>query len=117
MSELVGRQLGNHRLLRKLGSGTFGEVYMGEHVHLKTFAAIKVLRDRLAGEEMEAFLSEARSIARLQYPHIVRPRLRCGSGHSNLRYGLCSQWYSSGPLSSRNTSSFRDDCLLCQADS
>jgi molecular chaperone DnaK len=71
MTDLVGRQLGNYRLLRKLGSGTFGEVYMGEHVHLKTFAAIKVLRDRLAGGEMEAFLSEARSIARLQHPHIV----------------------------------------------
>ena len=72
MTGLVGQQLGNYRLLRLLGTGGFAEVYLGEHVYLNTQAAIKVLQTRLAQEERERFLHEARLIARLVHPHIVR---------------------------------------------
>jgi len=41
-------------------------------VYLNTQAAIKVLQTRLATEEQEHFLHEARIIARLIHPHIVR---------------------------------------------
>jgi serine/threonine protein kinase len=40
----IGQQLGNYRLMRLLGVGGFAEVYLGQHVHLETPAAIKVLR-------------------------------------------------------------------------
>ncbi len=68
----VGRQIGNYRLVRLLGQGGFAEVYLGEHVYLKTFAAIKLLEARLAQNEMDRFLAEAQTVARLRHPAIVR---------------------------------------------
>jgi serine/threonine protein kinase len=67
-----GQQLGNYRLLRLLGQGGSAGVYLGQHIHLDTPAAIKVLRTRLADEDVEQFRKEARTIARLVHPHIVR---------------------------------------------
>ncbi len=72
MTDRVGQQLGNYRLIRFLGSGGFADVYLGEHVYLNTQAAIKVLQTRLAEDEQEHFLHEARIVARLVHPHIVR---------------------------------------------
>src|SRR6266571_3054305 len=72
MGDRIGQQLGNYRLMRMIGQGGFGEVYLGEHVYLKTQAAIKVLQIRLANEDMEGFLQEARTIASLKHQHIVR---------------------------------------------
>lgn len=67
-----GQRLGNYQLTRLLGRGGFAEVYLGEHVFLRTQAAIKVLQVRLAGEEMQAFLQEARTIASVSHPNILR---------------------------------------------
>jgi len=72
MAERVGQQLGNYRLISLLGEGGFAEVYLGEHVHLGTQAAIKVLHTQLTGNEIEQFRLEARTIAHLEHPHIVR---------------------------------------------
>ncbi len=72
MADLVGQQLGNYRLLRLLGEGGFAEVYLGEHIHLGTHAAIKVLRTQLISDDVDKFRIEARTIARLIHPHIVR---------------------------------------------
>lgn len=72
MSDRIGEQLGNYRLIRLLGQGSFADVYLGEHVYLNTQAAIKVLRTTLGEQDMEQFISEARTVARLKHPHIVR---------------------------------------------
>ena len=72
MTDLVGHQLGNYRLIRLLGHGGFADVYLGEHIHLNTLAAIKVLDARLTADEITQFRNEARTIARLEHPHIVR---------------------------------------------
>lgn len=72
MADRVGQQLGNYRLLRLLGSGGFADVYLGSHLYLETQAAVKVLRTRLAEREHELFRREARTIAHLRHPHIVR---------------------------------------------
>ena len=72
MTDLVGQQLGHYHLVRLLGHGGFASVYLGEHIHLGTSAAIKVLDTRLASDEIEQFRNEARMIARLEHPHIVR---------------------------------------------
>ncbi|HZT98804.1 MAG TPA: serine/threonine-protein kinase, partial [Ktedonobacteraceae bacterium] len=78
MNDSVGQppqgaqQLGNYRLTRLLGQGGFADVYLGEHIHLRTQAAIKILQMRLAEEHAEAFINEARTIAHLVHPNIVR---------------------------------------------
>jgi len=72
MADRVGQQLGNYRMVRLLGQGGFAEVYLGEHVYLGTPAAIKVLHTLIASDNTEHFRREARTIARLVHPHIVR---------------------------------------------
>jgi serine/threonine protein kinase len=72
MTDRVGQQLGNYRLLNLIGRGNFAEVYLGEHLHLNTQAAIKVLQTLFTSEDRERFYTEARTVARLSHPHIVR---------------------------------------------
>src|SRR6266700_2891126 len=72
MSDRLGQQIGNYKLIRFLGKGGNAEVYLGEHVLLKTRAAIKVLQTRLGKDGTEDFLTEARTIANLEHPNIVR---------------------------------------------
>ncbi len=72
MADRVGQQLGNYRLLRKIGQGAFAEVYLGEHQYLEIPAAIKVLHVQMGPNAHEQFRREARTIAHLQHPHIVR---------------------------------------------
>jgi len=72
MIDRVGQQLGNYRLSRLIGQGGFADVYLGEHIHLNTQAAIKVLQMRLTGSSLEQFRDEARTIASLVHPNIVR---------------------------------------------
>jgi serine/threonine protein kinase len=66
------QQLGHYRLLRLLGRGGFADVYLGEHVYLKSPAALKVLHRVLKGEDAGDFLREAQTLVRLSHPHIVR---------------------------------------------
>ena len=72
MADRVGQQLGNYVLTQFLGKGGFAEVYLGKHVYLNTNAAIKALHVQLASSEQESFLKEARLIASLVHPNIVR---------------------------------------------
>jgi serine/threonine protein kinase/Tol biopolymer transport system component len=72
MADRSGQLLGNYRLIRLLGEGGFAEVYLGEHLYLGTEAAIKVLHTHLASDDWESFRKEARLIAGLVHPHIVR---------------------------------------------
>lgn len=72
MTDRTGQQIGNYLLTRPLGQGGFAEVYHGEHIYLKTQAAIKVLLTQLASDDIEEFLKEARTIANLIHPNIVR---------------------------------------------
>src|SRR5579864_8199006 len=73
MTDRVGQLLGNYRLVRLLGCGGFAEVYLGEHLRLGTQAAVKVLHTRLASQDdVEGFEKEARTVAHLKHPHIVR---------------------------------------------
>ena len=72
MADRVGQQLGNYRLFQLLGQGDGASVYLGQHVQLQTQAAIKVFRTQLAIQDFERFRLEARIIAQLRHPHIVR---------------------------------------------
>ena len=73
--DYTGQQLGNYSLTRLIGEGSYGRVYLGEHINLHSQAAIKVLKTDvvpLTDKDREMFLTEARTIAALEHPHIVR---------------------------------------------
>lgn len=72
MAERVGQQLGPYRLLQLLHKSSFTEVYLAEPVHSGRQVALKILKVKLTGEEIEYFHIEARAIGRLSHPHIVR---------------------------------------------
>ncbi len=71
MSSRIGQKLGNYTLVNLIGEGGFADVYLGEHIYLKTLAAIKILQVRLTDDTLEQFLAEARLVARLSHPHVV----------------------------------------------
>ncbi len=72
MADRTGQQFGHYRLAHLLGHGGFADVYLGEHLYLGTLAAIKVLDAHLTIDEVEQFRQEARMIAQLEHPHVVR---------------------------------------------
>src|SRR5439155_24859837 len=72
MADYIGQQFGNYRLIKLLGEGGFAEVYLGEHIHLSTLAAIKVLTTKLTGEGIALFREDARTIISLDHSNIVR---------------------------------------------
>src|SRR5436309_8122882 len=72
MTNRIDQFVGNYRIIQLLGQGGSAEVYLGEHIFLKTLAAIKILQMKLAQDDLENFLNEARIIARLAHPNIVR---------------------------------------------
>lgn len=82
------RTLGGYRLLRKLGEGGMGTVYLGYQESEDKHVAIKVLADRLANNPdfVSRFYREAKSGSALDHPHVVH----CfGAGHdtsSNKHY-------------------------------
>ena len=79
----VERQLGNrYQIIRTLGAGAFGAVYLARERDLHRLVAIKVLRrDRAwSDEERERLVREARTLANLSHPAVV-PLL--GFGESN----------------------------------
>jgi eukaryotic-like serine/threonine-protein kinase len=85
IADNAGQQLGNYRLLHLIGEGGFARVYLGEHIYLKTFAALKVPKIRLNQADLEAFLAEARRSVSLEHPHIVRV-LECGLEGGTIPY-------------------------------
>lgn len=72
MTMRIGQQLGNYYLTRYIGQGGFADVYLGMHIHLNTQAAIKVLKAQLTPADIQDFYDEARTMANLFHPHIVR---------------------------------------------
>ena len=72
MTNRIGQQLGHYRLIRKLGSGGFADVYLAEHIYLNKPAAVKLLNTSLVSGEVQNFHNEARTIAHLEHKHIVR---------------------------------------------
>ncbi len=66
-------EIAGYRLLRVIGSGGMSTVYLGEQVSLSRQVAIKVMLPEALADEVSRrrFENEARTIARLEHPHIV----------------------------------------------
>jgi len=74
--DLLGTRLGNYCLERVLGRGRMGVVYFATDEALLRATALKVLHWRIpqpCDQDPEAwFLSEARSMARINHPHVIQ---------------------------------------------
>lgn len=74
--ELVDRNIGEFRLLRRLGAGGMAEVYLAEQPSLGRVVAVKVLHpERVAGFDssmVQRFEREARAAGGLNHPNIVQ---------------------------------------------
>ncbi len=72
--DLSGRQLGDYRLMRRLGRGGMAEVYLAEQLSLRRQVAFKVLRADLAENEdyVRRFHHEAQAAAALVHANIVQ---------------------------------------------
>src|SRR5438874_6030155 len=76
---LEGLQLGQYRLLRLLGSGGMGEVYLAEDARINQQVTIKVSRieatpypnNSSTQDVVRLFQREAKAIASLDHPHIL----------------------------------------------
>jgi eukaryotic-like serine/threonine-protein kinase len=71
---MEGTQLGRYRLLREIGRGGMGTVYlaMDETTEPRREVAVKLLRDALHTEHVARFLTEQRLLASLDHPGIAR---------------------------------------------
>ena len=67
------RAIGRYRVVRRLGQGGFGRVYLAQDDDLDRPVAIKVPNpERVSGPgDVEAYLAEARALAKLDHPNIV----------------------------------------------
>ncbi|MEM7646110.1 MAG: serine/threonine-protein kinase [Pseudomonadota bacterium] len=70
----IGESFANYKIIKALGEGGMGEVFLAEDSHLGRKVAIKVLRIQ-AGQNQEVmvkrFQNEARLLASLNHPNIV----------------------------------------------
>ncbi len=67
-------QLGPYSLIRLLGRGGMGEVYLAEHTRLEMMVAVKVLAERLLNDSraIARFDREMKSVGQLDHPNIIR---------------------------------------------
>jgi eukaryotic-like serine/threonine-protein kinase len=75
ITDSIGRVLGKrYRLVSPLGTGASAHVFLAEDVSLQRRVAVKVLQPGLAKDPgfLRRFEAEARSVASLNHPHILR---------------------------------------------
>jgi serine/threonine protein kinase len=70
---MIGKTLGHYRILKKLGAGAMGEVYLAEDERLGRQVALKILTPGLGtnDEAKRLFTREARAASALNHPHIL----------------------------------------------
>ena len=85
-ADLTGRTLGDFRVLRTLGHGGMGRVYLARQLSLKRDVALKLLRDDLARDAtaLQRFQAEAEAVARISHPNIVQ--VYAVGEHAGLRF-------------------------------
>lgn len=73
MTLAPGEVFAGYTIVRQLGSGGMGEVYLARHPRLPRQEALKILQSDISNDDSfrQRFIREADSIAALEHPHIV----------------------------------------------
>jgi tRNA A-37 threonylcarbamoyl transferase component Bud32 len=68
-----GARLGRYEIVRLLGRGGMGQVYLARHELQRTLHAVKILPAEFAGKPgfVERFRTELRTMAAMQHPNVV----------------------------------------------
>src|SRR5258708_18623298 len=71
---MIGKHLGQYEILAELGAGGMAVVYRAYQAAIDRDVAIKVIKPERqdAGEFVKRFRREAKTIASLSHPHIVK---------------------------------------------
>ncbi|MBC8133748.1 MAG: serine/threonine protein kinase [Deltaproteobacteria bacterium] len=69
----AGAVFGSYRLVRQIGSGGMGRVFIAEHIRLGRPVALKILRAEFSGniEAVQRFFAEARAVNTINHENII----------------------------------------------
>jgi serine/threonine protein kinase/formylglycine-generating enzyme required for sulfatase activity len=97
MTTSLPQKIGPYQIVRLLGEGGMGAVYLGRHAVLDVHHAVKVLSSRLGGDAdfVARLHREARNAARLHHPHIVQV---VGADEDRGRHYIAMQFVDGRPL-------------------
>ena len=72
--DLIGRNVGSYRVVRLLGKGGMGSVYMAEHPTIRSKVAIKFLHPQYSHDEkiVDRFFNEARAVNVIGHDNILK---------------------------------------------
>ena len=100
MTDLIGTELGNYRIVEEIGRGGMAVVYKAYQSSLDRWLAIKVLREQWSEEKavVERFHREARAAAKLQHPNIIHIYDVAQQGHL---YYIVMDYVAGGTLAAR----------------
>src|SRR5262245_1663026 len=70
---MLGDKLGHYSILKRLGSGGMGQVYLAKDTNLERTVAIKILPPEVASdpERMRRFVQEAKTASALNHPNVA----------------------------------------------
>ncbi len=74
LADLTSQTIADFKVLRRLGQGGMGQVYLAEQISLKRNVALKILKPDLADNEtsLTRFKREAQHVARVTHANIVQ---------------------------------------------
>ena len=73
-TNLIGTEIGHYKIIKLLGKGGMGEVYLAEDTKLDRLVALKILPQEFsqnADRMRHRFVREAKAASRLNHPHIA----------------------------------------------
>ena len=90
--EMIGAIVGGYRLVQKLGEGSMGEVFLGEHEQSRQKSAVKMLFPTFSkeGTALTRYFGEVRATNLLGHPGIAQI-YDCGT-HGSGRAFLCMEY-------------------------
>lgn len=74
LEDITGQSIGDFHIIRRLGQGGMGQVYLAEQTALKRKVALKFLKPEVAAKPLfvTRFRAEAEAVARINHPNIVQ---------------------------------------------